>query len=256
MTTAPACPVCQKPIVSEATFCHHCGAQLQEHCRSCEANSPKGSGFCQSCGARLSGLPVPGSLSPAYEQSHVAMALPCPRCSASNEPTAQYCYRCGLPLEGVRPLAAAATREGALIGPAGQVIGVPAGFWVRVAAALLDGVLLNIAGLIIIGIAAGATAAGGQGVFGLAQLVNFLLGVAYHVVGWSVYGTTIGKKAMNLYVVRPDGTRVGPGRAFGRYMAQILSYLILLIGVLMVAFRKDRRALHDLIADTYVVTKR
>ena len=70
-----------------------------------------------------------------------------------------------------------------------------------------------------------------------------------------MWATTIGKRAVGLYVLRPDGSKLGPGRAFARYWAPILSALILFIGFLMVAFREDKRALHDLICDTVVVKR-
>lgn len=44
-------------------------------------------------------------------------------------------------------------------------------------------------------------------------------------------------------------------RAFGREFAKTLSYLTLFIGFITVAFRKDKRALYDLIADTVVVRR-
>jgi uncharacterized RDD family membrane protein YckC len=42
-------------------------------------------------------------------------------------------------------------------------------------------------------------------------------------------------------------------RAFGRFLAWNLSGAFLGIGYLLVLFRKDRRALHDLLAGTRVV---
>lgn len=56
-----------------------------------------------------------------------------------------------------------------------------------------------------------------------------------------------------LRIVRADGASVGLGQAFGRYLATILSRLILYIGYLMIAFREDKRGLHDLIAETKVI---
>jgi len=87
------------------------------------------------------------------------------------------------------------------------------------------------------------------------DFVTLLTGITYYTVGVSVWATTIGKRAVGLYVLRPDGSKLGPGRAFARYWAPILSALILFIGFLMVAFREDKRALHDLICDTVVVKR-
>jgi uncharacterized RDD family membrane protein YckC len=49
---------------------------------------------------------------------------------------------------------------------------------------------------------------------------------------------------------------VGYAIATGRYFASLVSRLILGIGYLLVVFRADKRALHDLMAGTRVVFRR
>ena len=61
---------------------------------------------------------------------------------------------------------------------------------------------------------------------------------------------------IRLYVLRTDGSRIGPGRALARFLATIVSNLILYIGYLMIGIRRDKRGLHDLICDTKVVKRR
>ena len=56
-----------------------------------------------------------------------------------------------------------------------------------------------------------------------------------------------GKRAPRLYVLRPDGSRVGLGRKFFRSMISILTRGI---GYFMIVFRQDKRGLHDLICNT------
>ena len=59
-----------------------------------------------------------------------------------------------------------------------------------------------------------------------------------------------GKCVLGLHVLRPDGSRAGLGRKFCRFLVSgFTSY----IDFLMIAFRKDRRGLHDLICDTVVI---
>jgi uncharacterized RDD family membrane protein YckC len=58
-----------------------------------------------------------------------------------------------------------------------------------------------------------------------------------------------------LYVVRTDGSRVGIGRALARYLAYVPSAIILGGGFLMIAWRQDKRGLHDLICDTVVIRR-
>ena len=78
----------------------------------------------------------------------------------------------------------------------------------------------------------------------------------YVVGGWARTGRTPGKALLRLAVVP-----AGPGNAAGiglkaalvRFLAWNLSGSLLGLGFLMVLFRKDRRALHDLLAGTRVV---
>jgi uncharacterized RDD family membrane protein YckC len=57
-------------------------------------------------------------------------------------------------------------------------------------------------------------------------------------------------------IVNVDGSKIGYLTAFLRVLASILSVLTLGIGYLMVAFREDKRALHDLLVGTRVIYKR
>ena len=84
---------------------------------------------------------------------------------------------------------------------------------------------------------------------------TILLGVLYVTVGVAVWSTTGGKRVLGLYVLRPDGSKVGVGRAFARYFAHTLSAMVLFTGHLLIAIRKDKRGLHDLICDTVVVKR-
>ena len=77
----------------------------------------------------------------------------------------------------------------------------------------------------------------------------------YHTIGVGVWATTLGKKALGLYIVRRNGSRIGIGRAFARAVTHWLSVLFFMLPFLMVLFRRDRRGLHDLICDTVVVRK-
>lgn len=64
---------------------------------------------------------------------------------------------------------------------------------------------------------------------------------------------TFGKRLLGIKVVGADGGRIGFGRATGRTFAKILSYVIMYIGFIMAACTNRKRALHDYIAETYVV---
>ncbi len=137
-----------------------------------------------------------------------------------------------------------------------------AGFWIRVGAKVIDGVVLWIVGMLI---TLAMTPVLGtpdpkniRAVLGTqAVLVVLQMAVATAYATWFIgrHGATLGKMATGLKVVAPDGGRVGYGRACGRYFAEILSSMILGIGYLMVAWDPERRALHDRICNTRVVRK-
>jgi uncharacterized RDD family membrane protein YckC len=91
----------------------------------------------------------------------------------------------------------------------------------------------------------------------VAGFAIFLVLQAYLLV---TRGQTIGKAVLGLRITRPDGARVSAGRVIGlRYgVEQIFSPVAgaaIAFAVLdaLFIFRKSRRCLHDLIADTIVI---
>jgi uncharacterized RDD family membrane protein YckC len=118
------------------------------------------------------------------------------------------------------------------------------GFWVRVVAYILDGILLVIAQLIL-----------GQVVESQAQLslLNVLVGWFYFAGMESTTGATLGKMALGLSVTDEQGNNISFLRATGRYFAKVVSALILCIGFLMVAWDGQKQGLHDKRASTFVV---
>ncbi|HYQ25402.1 RDD family protein [Stenotrophomonas sp.] len=140
---------------------------------------------------------------------------------------------------------------------------VYAGFWKRVAAYLIDYIVLVIpSGLLggVFGAVIGLAGSGGTGTEVLIQavsgLVGLLIGMGYY--GWfhaSRGGATPGKMAVGIKVVRSTGERITLGRSIGRYFATLLSSILLCIGYLMAAFTDRKQALHDMICDTVVVDR-
>jgi uncharacterized RDD family membrane protein YckC len=125
-----------------------------------------------------------------------------------------------------------------------------AGFWRRVAAVLIDGLLLA-------AVTAPLTAAmvddpyrwGGPG-----NVLSSAIGWLYFaLMESSSRQATLGKMALGIRVTDLEGERIGFGRATGRYFAKILSALILGIGFLMAAFTEKKQGLHDILAQTLVV---
>jgi len=143
-----------------------------------------------------------------------------------------------------------------------------AGFWIRVGAWLIDGIILGIPFMVIMFVMIGVTGGfaernRGEPPNAIAPfLMLFLqLGILAAQIGyWTFfvgkYGATPGKMACRLQVVMSDGSPVSYGRAAGRAFAQILSAWICYIGYLMVPFDSiQKRGLHDHICNTRVVYK-
>ena len=120
-----------------------------------------------------------------------------------------------------------------------------AGFWKRVAALLIDSVVISAA----TGILTAVT-------FGMAWFSIFLLPWVYEAIMLSSEKqATVGKMVLGIVVTDVNGGRITFARATGRHFAKWLSALILGIGFLMVAFTEKKQALHDMIADTLVVNR-
>ncbi|HLU12643.1 MAG TPA: RDD family protein [Arenimonas sp.] len=81
-------------------------------------------------------------------------------------------------------------------------------------------------------------------------LVAALWFVAFEGSPWQA---SPGKRALSLKVTNLAGERPGLLRVIGRFLAGVPSWLLLNLGHAIAGWRKDKRALHDLIAGTRVV---
>jgi hypothetical protein len=66
---------------------------------------------------------------------------------------------------------------------------------------------------------------------------------------------TWGKRALGIKVVGADGNRISFARATGRRFASYVSGIPMYFGFFMAGFTQQRQAMHDLMAETYVVQK-
>lgn len=131
------------------------------------------------------------------------------------------------------------------------------GFWIRFLARVVDALILAMVnGVLTLPFAVGAAGRGGARMIlvqGIAFGMSFAVALAYETLFLGRFGATPGKMICRLRVVRPDGAAIRYPRALGRYLATILSQIILFIGYLMAAFDPEKRSLHDRICDTRVV---
>ena len=140
-----------------------------------------------------------------------------------------------------------------------------AGFWIRVAAIILDGFVLGtvgfIFGMVLMSIdprlVEESHAYRDYNRANIFDLISFLIGFTYHVgFNSSKYMGTIGKVAVGIAITDGDGGRISVLKAVGRYFAYILSAIPLMAGYIMVAFHPQKRAIHDIICNTYVIYKK
>jgi len=132
-----------------------------------------------------------------------------------------------------------------------------AGFWLRVAASLVDGFIVNLIFALLGFLYFWFFAKNNPSLSNSAQTV---MGILYFVM-WILYfpfmesrgGTTFGKKIVGIKVLNTNGEPVGFLRSLGRNLAKIISALILMIGFIMAGFTKKKQGLHDIIASCVVV---
>lgn len=129
------------------------------------------------------------------------------------------------------------------------VTGAKAGFWIRVVAFIIDSIIVGVVNSIIAAILS-SSATGRSG-------IQTLLGIIYFTYFWSASspwpGQTVGDKLLSLRVIRTDGSDLSIVQAFIRYVGLFISFLVIFIGVIWVAFDPNKQGWHDKIAGTYVI---
>lgn len=154
-----------------------------------------------------------------------------------------------------------------------------AGFWKRVAAYILDLIVLYIPNTIVMKMMGGDAAqdvlrqsllsapgdahvmftAYGQFYSSMSSamiLTTAMTWLYFAVCESSGWQATVGKLALGIRVTDMDGQRISFLRALGRYPAKILSSIILCIGFMMAGWTQRKQALHDMICSTLVLNGR
>lgn len=137
----------------------------------------------------------------------------------------------------------------------------------RLGAALLDGVISLIwlapvvwAGYMWLDVRKGLKPAGPMVALMLLGLALMITIIVVNCLMLHRSGQTIGKRALDMAVVRTDGSRVSlPRYIFLRVVPVLILGMLPVVGKLvnlvdpLLIFGKEKRCLHDLIADTIVV---
>ena len=130
------------------------------------------------------------------------------------------------------------------------VAGAKAGFWIRVVAYIIDAIIVGI----VVGL---INAILFRGNVQAAQGTGLVASAVYFTWLWSTSspwpGRTVGMQILNLRVIKTDGSTLSPSQAFIRWVGLFISFLVIFIGVIWVAFDPNKQGWHDKIAGTYVV---
>ena len=213
----------------------------------------------------------------------------CSKCGVNLAATAAFCGSCGTPAgtpaaaitrPSVPPSYVGGSSHAAYADPAGLVISrgfTYAGFWLRVVASLIDGVIIGLAsGLLFVPLFF-VTGMGAR-IDGLAErhgrpdpaIIVGLIGIILVfaalslLIQWLYHAYlesgekrgTWGKQALGLFVTDLMGNPITFGRASGRFFAKIVTGMIPLgIGYIMAGFTERRQALHDMIASCLVLRR-
>lgn len=120
---------------------------------------------------------------------------------------------------------------------------VNVGFWRRVFAVVIDSLIAGFVSIIV-------QAATSNVIFPwLVSLFYFTYWPSTHFQG------TFGKLAIGAKIVDVNGNPISYLNSVGRFLSQILSGMLFMIGYFMVAFHAEKRGLHDLMAGTRVVNR-
>ncbi len=82
-----------------------------------------------------------------------------------------------------------------------------------------------------------------------------LLPLIYFVIFEGLWGATVGKWITGIRVRRKDGGKINFATAFVRHIGRIISTIIFFLGFALALIDNKRQALHDKIANTFVLNK-
>lgn len=166
----------------------------------------------------------------------------CPQCDASTQSELTVCTQCGFPLENLS------------CGPKFEYVG----FWRRLLAFVLDYLLLDLA-LSLIEVVlqlTGIFVFSSQVLFGSQFVLRLLANWLYFsVLESSPWQASVGKRILGIVVTDLNGKKLSWGRAATRELCKFLSSFPLGAGFLKIGFSPEKRALHDSLAGTIVISR-
>ena len=136
----------------------------------------------------------------------------------------------------------------------------------RVVAAIIDGIVVGIAVFAV----SGLFMLSGLGTFGASRmwhmfatpwgwapwtwLVGLLIPVGYYTYLEGTSGQTLGKRIINIKVVKADGSRCDMSSAFLRSILRIIDSLFIgIVGIIVILTTEKKQRIGDIVANTIVV---
>lgn len=176
----------------------------------------------------------------------------CSRCSGT------FCPDCLVDIQG-RPYCATCKREQLLDVRSGvdRTVLTLAGIGKRFGAVIIDGLIVNLPMYIIMFfLIIGPISSGTEP----SPYLNFL-GIPFMFVNFFYEalmlqykeGRTLGKMAVKVRVVRPDGSPISSGQAWGRAAMRMVLGCLWIVDYVPAFFSKEKTTLHDMVAGTRVV---
>lgn len=140
------------------------------------------------------------------------------------------------------------------------------GFWARFGAQIIDALIVGIpayliAMAVVFSVAfsiqqqpAKEPSAGAVALMLLAYVPMYVFPVLYEALMLSLRkGQTVGKMALRLRVVRPDGSNISTGQAWGRAGMRLILSCLFIADYIPYFFTDEKTTLHDMVAGTRVV---
>jgi len=224
-----------------------------ERCPACGAEIDESAAFCRKCGKKHE---VTGAAAP--EASRVEPPEKQPQPQHETAPAGAPPQPSGPPPPPpppqpppYPPTGLPANMPGFGYKPVGIPEGPPVygGFWIRLVAFGIDALIVAL----IFSWPLRFTGASPKLVVGTAGVLYIAAFFTYMILMTGHFGQTLGKMALRLKVVRQDMTPVDYKVAAAREFSMILSAIICYVGFFMAGFDSKKRALHDMIAKTYVL---
>lgn len=130
-----------------------------------------------------------------------------------------------------------------------------AGFWIRVLASIIDSLVMMVVLvplLVVLQMLGFANLESTE--FSWLDIAVQILSAVFYIGCWVKFAGTPGKRILKLKILDADtGEHLTTGKAIVRYIGYIISAIVLLLGLIWVAFDKKKQGWHDKMANSVVV---